>query len=528
MSIEAAFLLEQAGWPAFLVDGTGRILRWSDGALPVFGRLLQPNCTFGKAFWVPENPEGLDGFLAGCRSGEGVPLVAKLKIPAGQTRDFTLIGNALPEDQGQGFIIQCLPPPPKPVSAPVPAPPAVAAAPAAPSGNTTFLSAVASGTAAPGTGGDSGFILKQKLDCALQLTRTVAIDFNNALTSILGHTSLVLSRLEQNSPWRNSLVEIEKSAARAAEVAADLAGFSRVDREAKPLPTGNLNDLARRAVEMFRSPSRPGLGWELTLEQRPYATAYDEAKMQQAFVKMLENAVQATPDGGRIAVMTRNCDFQEVFQDGTVKIPAGGYVCFEVSDTGCGITQEVLPRIFEPFFTTKKNPPHRGLGLAWVYGIATNHGGFVTVSSTVGRGTSVRLYLPTTRRSVRDEEVRLEELVGTETILVVDDEELLLTMMEVVLGAYGYKVISANSGAKALDIVGKSTEPIHLVVTDLVMPQMSGREFVEKLKVIKPAARVLYASGYTRTASGLPEELYIQKPFTSQSLVRKVKAMLTS
>jgi len=242
----------------------------------------------------------------------------------------------------------------------------------------------------------------------------------------------------------------------------------------------------------------------------------------------LENSVQALPSSGRITVQTRNLELHEASQDRDLRLAAGTYVCVEISDTGCGIPSEVLPRIFEPFFTTKKGGNHRGLGLAWVYGIVTNHGGGVAVSSQLGAGTSVRVYLPAEKKVVIDSAAATGDLKGTQTILMVDDEDLLLTMGQTVLSAFGYKVLTANSGQKALEMLSKNGAQIDLLITDLVMPAMSGRELIEQVKKVSPDTRILATSGFVRPSGQENDSLYLQKPFTSQSLLVKVKEALAA
>ena len=376
-------------------------------------------------------------------------------------------------------------------------------------------------------GGEAGLAHKQKLDCALQLARTVALDFNNALTSILGHTSLVLSKMEPNHPWRDSLIEVEKSAAKAAEIANDLGTFSRQEKEARAQAAGNLNLLLQRSVEFFQQNAGPEpVAWTLQLDRKLFAAKFDEAKMQQAFMKIIENALQALRERGRITVQTRNIELAEPTQDRNVQLAAGAYVCVEISDNGCGIEPEVLPRVFEPFFTTKRGASHRGLGLAWVYGIVTNHGGGVAISSQPGVGTSVRVYLPAEKRLVRDDGVASDDLNGSQTILMVDDEDLLLTMGKTILSAYGYRVLTANGGQKALEILAQKDTPVDLVITDLVMPAMSGRELVEHIRQLSPGTRIICTSGYVWPAGQENDGAYLQKPFTSQELLLKVKQAL--
>src|SRR5439155_13136783 len=181
------------------------------------------------------------------------------------------------------------------------------------------------------------------------------------------------------------------------------------------------------------------------------AAKFDETRLQQALSKILENALESLTGNGRITIQTRNLELTEPTQDRNAQLAAGAYVCIEISDNGCGIAPENLPRIFEPFFTTKPRAEHPGLGLALVYGIMTNQGGRVAVSSQPGTGTSVRVYLPAQQNSIQEDGVSSNDLSGTQTILIVDDEELLLTMGKTILAASGYKILTANSGQKALE-----------------------------------------------------------------------------
>ena len=199
----------------------------------------------------------------------------------------------------------------------------------------------------------------------------------------------------------------------------------------------------------------------------------------------------------------------------------------EIVDNGKGIDADVLPRIFEPFFTTKKGG-HRGLGLALVYGIMTNHGGGVAVSSQPGTGTSVRVYLPAEKQFVLESAETDENLHGTQTILVVDDEDILLTMAETILTEYGYHVLTANSGQKALAILSGDDTNVDLVVTDLVMPTMGGRELVERIQQLAPTMRILCASGCVLPPDQQIGLMFLQKPYTSHDLLSKVRQALAT
>jgi two-component system cell cycle sensor histidine kinase/response regulator CckA len=258
-----------------------------------------------------------------------------------------------------------------------------------------------------------------------------------------------------------------------------------------------MNTLLERTVEAIQNSLQKPIKITCQLERKLFTASFDEAKMQQALVKILENAVEAIRGEGKINVQTRNLELTEPTQDRTAKLTPGNYVCVEITDTGAGIAPDVMPRIFEPFFTTK-GAPHRGLGLAWVYGIITNHGGAVAVSSQPGAGASVRMYLPATRKIVRAAPVAPADLSGTQTILFVDDEDLLLTMGQMILSSYGYTVLTASSGQKALEIFTQSKKKIDLVITDLVMPNMSGRELSEQIRRLSRRTRASCGPAVTR------------------------------
>ncbi len=505
MKFDAVFVLENAGWPALLVDGSGTIHRATQAAVKIFGPVLEGAAPRLSALWATENGSTAEQFLGQWERSPTTSL--KFRVKGGTVIPFPVAICSFSKDGQKFFVIQIQP---LPEASPAPAAPAAAAD-------------------AKGQSAELNLVQKQKLECALQLARTVSLDFNNALTSIMGHTSLLLSQMEPNHPWRISLMEVEKSAAKAGEIANDLGAFSRQEKEPRGQTAGNLNSILQRSVEVLQKSQDGNIEWALQLERKLLATKFDEAKMQQAFVKVLENAVQAVGDSGQITIQSRNVDLQEPAQDRDLRLAAGTYVCVEVSDNGCGIASDVLPRIFEPFFTTKKEGNHRGLGLAWVYGIVTNHGGGVAVSSQENAGTSVRIYLPAENKVARDSSVDSTNLNGNQTILMVDDEDLLLTMGQTVLSAYGYKVLTANSGQKALEIFSQSTTPpIDLVITDLVMPAMSGRELVEHIQQLAPHTRVLCTSGFVRPTNETASSFYLQKPFTSQDLLLKVKSALAT
>jgi signal transduction histidine kinase len=495
MKFDTVFLLDSAAWPAFLVESSGTIRRANQAAIQCFGPRLEGESCSLAALWCEENGGTAEQFLAQWDRAPAPLVPLQLRGKGAAPTAFTAHICAFRGEGEKRFLFQLLPP---------------------------------AGTDSKGQSVEANLAQKQKLDCALQLTRTVALDFNNALTSILGHASLVLAKMAPDHPWRASLVEVEKAAEKAAEIAHQLAAFSRLEKESHGLAPGNLNVILRRLVDMFQQTQRPGITWSVQWEQRLYAAKFDEARVQQAFVKVLENALEAVGDTGRIGVTTRNLEITEGTQDRAARLEPGQYVCVEITDDGEGIPADVLPRVFEPFFTTKKG--HRGLGLAWVYGIITNHGGGVAVSSEPQRGTSVRVYLPATKKFVRESALPDDDLSGTATILLVDDEDLLLTMGHAILTAYGYQVLVANSGPKALEmmIMSKARAPVDLVITDLVMPQMSGRELIEQIRQLSPGTPIICTSGFVRPGGNDDAETYLQKPFTSQELLRRVKRVLAA
>ena len=490
---ELVLVLNNAGWPVLLLGSDGKLRHGNPSAVAAFGEAMNAGAMTLAEIWSPENPFTPENFLKDWqRTSHGTH---PLNFRGAGDKTISAVAS-LCEFQHAGeelFLLQLLPPP-------IPAPGDI--------------------------GQNTAVIHKQKLDCALQLARTMALDFNNALTSILGHTSLIIGRMEATPPWRASLVEVEKSAARAAEIASDLATFSRQDhKEPRGQSAGNLNTLLQRVAELFQNSAPDKASWNLQLARKLYEAKFDEAKLQQVFAKILENSLQAIGKDGRITVSSRNIDLTAPTQDRNAQLTAGSYVCAEITDNGSGIAADVLPKIFEPFFTTKKGN-HRGLGLAWVYGVVTNHGGAVAVSSTPGQGASVRVYLPAEQKLIQDTALDSSDLKGEQTILIVDDEDLLLTMGQAILSSFGYKVLTANGGQKALEILSKGEPEIDLIITDLVMPGMSGRELVEQARQLHPDSRVLCTSGYVFTGNEENHPDYLQKPFTSRELLLKVKAAL--
>jgi len=495
---EVIFALEGAAWPALLVAGNGAILMSNPAARETFAGSLEGEPPQLASIWAPENGNSAGVFLEQWEAKPTPVLPLKFRGPTGPEHTYTTSIAKLENNGNKWFVIQLL--------NPVKGTPAL--------------------HPAESSGEFHDVALKQKLDCVLQLARSLSLDFNNALTGVLAHTSLLLGKAATDHPWRRSLLEVEKSAARAAEIASELALFSRQEKETRRAPAGNVNTVIGRSVDFFRNTYGARLQWQIHPDDTLFEARFDEAKVQQALTRVIENAAESFAENqpGKITVETRNVILTEPTQDRNVRLAAGTYVCVEVTDTGKGIDAESLPRVFEPFFTTKR-PPHRGLGLALVYGIITNHGGGIAISSEQGKGTSARVYLPAEKSRVRNLTGTDHGLQGNGVILVVDDESLLLTMAETILTDFGYQVITANGGQAALEILAKREDPIDLIITDLVMPGMGGRELVEHLQVLNPGLPIICTSGYV-----MPEDqqstagyAYLRKPFTCSELLEKVK-----
>jgi len=492
-------MLDAASWPALLVDTSACVRRANAAAAELFGARVEGGAAPLTNIWTNENDGAPSVFLQKVTVLKAMTAPLKLRGKGIVITPFNASVCVVERGGAKFFLFQLFP--------------------------STALGGPARAEG-KGQSVEVNLAQKQKLDCALQLTRTVTQDFNNSLTAILGHATHVLSNFEADHPWRRSLLEIEKAAERAAEVANQLAAFSSEQKDALAQTTGNINNLLRRTVELFQTPQHNALAWSLQFENKIFTVNHDEAKMQQAFVKVIENAVQAVPADGRIAIQTRNVELSAPTEDRTAHLAPGVYVCVEVSDNGCGIEPAALPRVFEPFFTTKYG--HRGLGLAWVYGIVTNHGGGVAISSQLGQGTSVRIYLPAVKKVVEEKVIADDELNGKETILVVDDEEMVLTMSEMVLKSRGYRVLTAGSGEKALQVFRDAKTPIDLLITDMVMPKMNGRELIEKVRVLSPATHIVCSTACTRSMIIEKQLDFLSKPFTAQQLLHKVKESLTA
>ena len=374
----------------------------------------------------------------------------------------------------------------------------------------------------------------QKMEAIGQLTGGIAHDFNNMLTVIIGYSELMLQKLKADDPLRSEVEQVKEAGVRASLLTRQLLAFSRKQvLQPRVLDLNavltNMDRMLQRLIDenidLVTMPS-PGLG-------RVHA---DPGQIEQIIMNLAVNARDAMPQGGKLTIETANVELDDAYAREHVSVKPGPYVMLAVSDTGCGMDAETQARIFEPFFTTKEPGKGTGLGLSTVYGIVKQSGGDIWVYSEPDRGTTFKIYLPWVEGAVETVEPGVapaRDVRGSETILLVEDDVGIRRLVRQVLAERGYWVLEAIHGTHAIQISEQHTVPIHLLVTDVVMPGMSGRELAEHLKPSRPNMKVLFMSGYTDKAIVHHGELdpgtaFLQKPFTPDALARKVREVLDS
>jgi PAS domain S-box-containing protein len=370
----------------------------------------------------------------------------------------------------------------------------------------------------------------QRLEAVGRLAGGVAHDFNNLLTVIMGRGDILLGRLPADNPHRRDIALIKKTAERAAALTKQLLAFSRKQiLEPKVL---DLNTVVSGMVTMLQRLIGEDIELVFLAGSELGRVKADPGQLEQVVANLAVNARDAMPNGGRLTLETTAVDLGEHYARQHVGVQAGSYVMLGVSDTGTGMDRETQARIFDPFFTTKEPGKGTGLGLATVYGIVKQSGGNIWVYSELGKGTTFKVYLPQVHDAedaAEPEQIRPGR--GTETILIVEDEDEVRALACEVLATYGYEVLQARTPADALLIAERHTGPIHLLLTDVIMPGMSGRMLAERLAPLRPEMTVLYMSGYTDEAivhhgtldAGTP---FIQKPFTPDALAAGVRRLL--
>ena len=371
----------------------------------------------------------------------------------------------------------------------------------------------------------------QKMEAVGRLAAGVAHDFNNLLTAILGTTDLMIEDLPADDPDREGLLDIRGAAERAAVLTRQLLTFSR-QQVVSPRML-RLNELITDLVKLLRRLLGEDVTIASALAPDCGAVKADPGQLEQVLVNLAVNARDAMPNGGRLTIETRNVDLDADYPTERVMIPAGRYVMLAVTDNGTGMDAQTNARIFEPFFTTKPVGKGTGLGLATVYGVVQQTGGYIWLYSELGHGTSFKIYLPRVDADgpqPAEEEQRASALDGSETVLVAEDEEAVRLIIAKALEARGYRVLSARDGTEALELAAGHGR-IDLLVTDVVMPDMNGRELSRRFTEARPNLRTLYLSGYTDDAMlhrGVLQEgvAFLQKPFSLGALARKVRDVI--
>ncbi len=371
----------------------------------------------------------------------------------------------------------------------------------------------------------------QRMEAVGRLAGGVAHDFNNILTAVRGHSEILLTVLEPDSPHRRHADQIHRAALRAAALTTQLLAFSR--KQVLQPRTIDLNSLVANLTVMLRRLIGEHVELRTTLAERLGSVRADAGQLEQVVVNLVINARDAMPSGGALAIATENVEVVEAAESQRLGVPAGRWVVLSVSDTGSGIDAATRARIFEPFFTTKVAGKGTGLGLSTAYGIVTQSGGQIAVDSVVGSGTIFRVFLPridapstTSGRFTLDEGSGPS---GNETVLLVEDDGDVREFVQDVLRAHGYDVLAAVDGTQALALIEQHPAPIHLLVTDVIMPRMMGSEVAARVTALRPAIKVLYISGYPGDAivkQGVPEQVFVQKPFSVVALARRVRALL--
>jgi two-component system, cell cycle sensor histidine kinase and response regulator CckA len=372
----------------------------------------------------------------------------------------------------------------------------------------------------------------QRMEAIGRLAGGIAHDFNNFLTIIKGHASFMLAELPDAAPMREDVAQVSDAADRAASLTRQLLAFSR-RQVLQPRPV-LLNETVSRIEALLRRLIGEDIELQTQLSPDLYLINADPGQIEQIVMNLAVNARDAMPNGGRLEIATANAELSEEFAGRHLGAAPGQYVMLTVSDNGTGIPVELRGQIFEPFFTTKEMGKGTGLGLSTVYGIVKQSGGDLWVYSEPGEGTTFKIYLPALVEMPPHPvapPARPTVATGNETILLVEDEAALRTLTSRILEKYGYRAIVAKDGREALDLVRNGPEPIALVISDVVMPNLGGRMLVQRLRAERPGLPVLLMSGYTDDVvmqRGIAELQipYLQKPFTPEQLARKIREVL--
>lgn len=377
------------------------------------------------------------------------------------------------------------------------------------------------------------FLQAQKMEAIGQLAGGIAHDFNNLLTVIIGHSKLVLDRIPDRPDVAADIEEIKKAGERASQLTRQLLMVSRKQQWVPQVL--DLNQVVGSFEKMLRRIISEDIRFEIVAAPSLGRTKADPGQIEQLLMNLVVNACDAMPQGGTLTTATANVVLDSEFTRHHVTAAPGRYVSLTVQDTGCGMTPDVLARVFEPFFTTKGPTKGTGLGLSTVYGLVKQSGGYITVESTPGVGTTVTTYFPAVDDLVESAAGRprfVQTLDGTETILLVEDNADVRNLMRKVLERYGYNVLHARDAGEAIAIEDGYRGAIHLLVSDMIMPGLSGPDLAQRIVRRRPAIKVLFVSGYASREvidHGVSSQnaSFLQKPFNPETLAQKVRQCLT-
>jgi len=372
----------------------------------------------------------------------------------------------------------------------------------------------------------------QKMEAVGRLAGGIAHDFNNLLMVISGYTEVLLDHLSPGHPLHGKAEAIQQASDRATTLTRQLLAFSR--KQLLELKVIDVNAIVQDMERLLRPLIGEDIELTTSLSPAVGCTRADAGQLEQVIMNLVVNAKDAMPSGGKICIRTASVTLDDSYRPENTFIKNGPYVMISVSDTGQGMDRETQTRIFEPFFTTKEKNKGTGLGLSTVYGIIKQSGGYVFVQSELGRGTVFTIYFPRTDEPSEAHgatPVSHSAAGGSETVLLVEDEDSVRQLVRETLESRGYRVLEAANGQDALALAAAHADPIHLVITDVVMPGLSGHELVQQLLPARPSVKVLYLSGYAQdafatTAAAEAQKTFLQKPFTLQSLARKVREIL--
>jgi len=368
----------------------------------------------------------------------------------------------------------------------------------------------------------------QKMEAVGSLAGGIAHDFNNVLMGMQGNASLILFDIDESHPHYKKIKTIERYVENGSSLTRQLLGFSRGG--GYEIRVTDLNELIKRTSSMFGR-AKKEIKIHTKLLKKIWAVEVDQGQMEMVLLNLYINALHAMPEGGDLHLLSENVVIDES-SAGNLRLKQGEYVKVAVIDTGTGMDKEIQGKIFDPFFTTKEKGRGTGLGLASASEVMKNHGGLIDVYSENSKGATFNIYLPAShKKAIQEKELTLKILKGTETILLVDDEEMIIEVNQEILKALGYKPMIARSGKKAIEMYKNNIDKINMVIMDMIIPGMSGKETYDGLKKIDPKIKVLLSSGYS--ISGQAAEIleqgcndFIQKPFKIRELSVKIREVL--